>query len=208
MNLIKANYWHQFESGFLSRTALSELVEAASAAQDDEFRCLDEWSHLQHHCRIPAALLSMHRLPFVGVIAKRLVLGHMEFAMDVAAGFVQAHLKVEKHFKMLVSHRAAAECVLRESRDQLRRARHMLEALWTSFPEIARSIVTRQAIHALLKNSQHLAHELLTHGEIEKKEYDVIQDSITQSIKRLVTRPPRTRIQDHREMLHEVRRVR
>lgn len=205
LNLVKANYWHQLESGFLSRTALTELIEAASSAQDDDSKCLDEWSRVAHHCKLPSWVQALNRVPLFGLLARRLINDHLAFALDVLTGFIQAHTKVEDHFRVLVQHKGAVAAILGESQRQLRRARGMLQSLSTAFPEISRSIVTKQAVRALLKNTDDLSHELLTHGEIEKKEYDRIQHGVYRAYKRLVTRPPVAAIPDPQQQLRDVR---
>jgi NhaP-type Na+/H+ or K+/H+ antiporter len=103
-NLVKSNYWHQFETGFTSSNAHKALEDAANRAEDaamlhDVMRQqLDEWVWADDFTAAPWMWTLLGNVPIVNYLANFYIEKNLELAYDIANSFVLAHKQSTMQF--------------------------------------------------------------------------------------------------------------
>ena len=199
-DLLKSQYWEMYENGSLHRTSFSQLHEAAASAQDRTHLPIHDWSYLTRFFEPSKFRELLSR--FLGCGAEKVLFSSLSFEFDLAAGFVSAHRAVEILFKEIVENRPVRDIVLSENKNVVREAQKKVDDMQESFGEITRAIKTKHIVHCLLQESEHSSKELLRHGEIDSKEFDLIKHKVELTWKGLQL--PTHCVADERTMLREV----
>lgn len=200
LNLLKAHYWEMFEAGMVSRAAVTQLLEAASTAQDNRRKVLHDWHYLERFFQ--GGILRDMLSSFERCGSQKFLFHMLSFEFDVAATFIEAHKGVERLFTDVVENREVAALIMAESRHQVKLAQRVVQNIQDSFTEITRAIKTKHVMYALVKDTENTAKRLLQHGEIEQKEYEMIEEAVMCAWH--AANLPTTIVADEATMLREV----
>lgn len=83
LNLLKSNYWKQYETGLLSHAGLIELLEVCSTQQDNITHPLEQWKMLQPACHLPWHVKILNEIPFMRPLYLRLLNDRIAHAWDM-----------------------------------------------------------------------------------------------------------------------------
>jgi NhaP-type Na+/H+ or K+/H+ antiporter len=103
-NLVKANYWHQFETGFTSNNAHKALSDACNRAEDNALlhdvmrQQLDEWIWVEGFTDAPWLWTWLGSVPLLSYMADYYLEKQLEMAYDIANSFVLAHKTTTMQF--------------------------------------------------------------------------------------------------------------
>jgi CRP-like cAMP-binding protein len=96
-NLVKANYWRQFETGFTSNNAHKALVDGANRAEDASvlhdvmLQGVDEWMYVEGFTEPPWFWSTLACVPVVSRVADYYLEQQLSLAYDIANSFIFAH---------------------------------------------------------------------------------------------------------------------
>ena len=175
LNLVKAQYWEQFETGMVGPSAVRLLVESASWAQDFPYNALQEWQFLKKYTGRRWYYNFILRL-CGRCRGDRLLYKPLGFEYDLATTFIDAHNRAKSLLQSLAPPKAF-QCVAQEIDNMVAAARLRVDEISTTFPEVTRSIKTFHVVHALAKEARNVAKHLLHDGEIEEKEFEIIDEA-------------------------------
>lgn len=178
LNLVKSSYYRDFRNGAVtSKLYIGLLISATSTAQEEACSELCDWDQLERYCVIPGwyQKITWRYLRHI------LVIYRLSVSYQIASAFVTAHESVVPLFRQLVPDKRIADTIISESEKQIESAAKILCDFESNFPDITRTIKTRQVTEQLLKQLMSYAEDLLENGEIEEKELG----SIVQGIHRI-----------------------
>ena len=190
LNLVKSKIWEEFGTGYLTKTGVSMLMNAASFSQDTPDEPLAEWQFLSEDLQLNQCTQALLRRKGCTGLGMRLLFTPLMNQFDVATSFIRVHKQVQEPFQdLIVGHThspsarrialAVAQVIFAESEAMVQDARQVVSSIETYIPKTVRAIKTEQVIHALLKDAKRTAHELLHHGELEEKEYTIIDEALS-----------------------------
>lgn len=170
LNLVKSSYYRDFQNGAVtSKSYIVLLLDSATAAQEVAQDELSDWQELSRHCQLPAWYQSSF-VKWSKILQHFLVTHHLAVSYQIATAFIHAHESVFPTFKSFVSNEVIIRRIERESQAQVNLAITLVSELEQNFPEITRTIKTRQVTECVLNGLLSYSEELLDNGEIEEKE--------------------------------------
>lgn len=161
----------------------------------------------------------LYHVPLIGTLLRQATFQYVSNAFDISTSFIYAHRRVEhdfcelirgldQHYKddalRTISQQVGTE-VLSESRHAQNKAQVILDDIHQAFPEIARAVVTRQASYSIIEDIRQFSQSLLSHGEIEEKEYIHVENALVKSRKRLLFHPPKIKLRSEIQVLQDSR---
>lgn len=91
---VQAAYWDLLDQDRLSQVETRILIESVDCGLDDE-NALRDWDELRPYVRVPPWLRFLQSIrrnnPYVNALVNRLVVGSLERACALAAGYLRAH---------------------------------------------------------------------------------------------------------------------
>jgi NhaP-type Na+/H+ or K+/H+ antiporter len=103
-NLVKSNYWRQFETGFTSNNAHKALLDGANSAEDQGMlhdvmmQQLDEWMFVESYTQQSTSLSCMSTLPGLSYLSDFYLEKQYQLAYDIANSFILAHKESTSQF--------------------------------------------------------------------------------------------------------------
>ena len=190
LNLVKSKIWEEFNQGYLTKVGVSMLMNAASFSQDVPTEPLSEWNFLSEDLQLNHCTQALLRRRQCMTLGMRLLFRPLVNQFDVATSFIRIHNMVQDPFQDLIvghTHSVSAKdiamkvarVIIDECNAMVEEARELVKQIESYIPKTVRAIKTEQVIHALLKDSKNTAKDLLHHGELEEKEYTIIDEALT-----------------------------
>ncbi len=210
----KYSYWKQFEEGLLGRDAVQELSDAVAVLMDDEGKVpLSARKDMEYLWRTSKTLNLMQKIPLIKGYAKHLFYNRLATSYDCARGFVVAQedmLKLLKSLalnvddettKLSVEDLELLENEIYENRIQgLTFIRNLKEA----FPEVYRSIETKQAIRTILNHQRSMVEKLVTQKRMEYDEAKKINEEIEERMHLIMDKPLQSETAVSKEFFNDV----
>eukprot|EP00736_Rhodelphis_marinus_P013566 Rmarinus@m.15345 len=220
LTAIKTSFWHQFEAGLVSSAAVRVLMECVDEASDNEMLCTfsagemkgegwegwDEWQLVEKRVRIDPGnyLVRMSGMPKVGRFFHGLLFRYLTYAYDVASAYIRAHRHVGREVHLMSSEEAIVRNMVQEASSNVQAARQFLKDIDLGFPEISRSIKTKNAAYFLLKAERANVELLANHGQLEMKEGNELLATIDHQLRSLAYHPPLAKAPSPEKLLGEV----
>jgi NhaP-type Na+/H+ or K+/H+ antiporter/CRP-like cAMP-binding protein len=210
----KYSYWKQFEEGLLGRDAVQELSDTVSVLMDDEGKVsLSARKDMEYLWRTSKTLNLLQNIPLVKNYTKHLFFNRLANSYDCARGFVVAQddmLKLLKSLalnvdddstKLSVEDLELLENEIYENRIQgLTFIRNLKEA----FPEVYRSIETKQAIRTILNHQRSMVEKLVTQKRMEYDEAKKINEEIEERMHSIMDKPLKSETSVSKELFSDI----
>ena len=178
LNLVKSSYHQDFRNGAVtSKSYITLLLDSATAAQEVAEGPLSDWDSLSYHCSVP----KWYNAIKFRQIRHFFVVRRISLAYQVASAFILAHESVVPIFKTFVTNPEIVDKIVDESAAEVIKAQKTLNETETQFPDLTRTIKTRQVSEQVMNHLVGFAEELLEHGEIEEKELKSIEEGVHKS---------------------------
>lgn len=206
----KSSYWRQFKEGTVGADAVRTLTDTVNEILDIKGEAsLSERKDLEELWK-PAKWLSVTQSwPIIGRITENSFFNRLAVSYDCASGFVAAQ---EDCLKLLESmYRAEAseerknlEIIEQEINENIISGQTYMRNLRNTYPEIYRSISTRQAIRSVLNYELHTVERLKSKGRLNNSEVSRITSDIEIRMKKLMEKPPSIELPDTKELINSI----
>jgi len=206
----KSSYWRQFKAGTLGSDAVHTLTDTVNEILDIKGETSLSARMALEELWKPAKWLSVTQSwPIIGRITENTFFDRLAVSYDCAAGFVAAQ---EDCLKLLESiYRAEAEeerknleIIETEINENIISGQTFMRNLRNTYPEIYRSISTRQAIRSVLNYELHTVERLKGKGRLNNSEVSRMISDIETRMKKLMEKPPSIQLPDTTELIHSI----
>lgn len=182
LTLLKSTYWERFEHGQVGDEAVRQLLAAASSAQDRVSEPLNEWPALKDLLHETThAFGCIDRNAVARRCGSSFLLGPLSFEFDVAATFIEAHKEALAMFDDVMGMPAVTAQIRLETRGSLKHAQTAIDRIDMAFKEVSRAVKTEHVIMTLLQTVRNSARGLLNHGEIEEREFEILNQAVMET---------------------------
>eukprot|EP00899_Mesostigma_viride_P014166 jgi/Mesvir1/22750/Mv14150-RA.1 len=191
---LKSAYWEMLEEGYLPQPVAIVLTRSVDHALDCQDRLAD-WDAVHYLTGVPywlhflqkhASRLSLHRL------VQSILFRRLELSCSMAAAFVEGHFVARRELEEFTKGQPAEQArnILQESSAECLLADAFLADIRGTFPQVLRSIKTKQVTHAILFQSKKYVEKLRTAGLLEDREISGLTTMLDADTKRLFRSPP------------------
>ena len=206
----KSAYWKQFKDGMLSASAVRTLTDTVNDILDDKgAQSLSHRKDLEILWQPPKWLSTLQSLPIIGQATENAFFERLTVSSDCAVGFIAAQ---EECLKLLESMYRAEdksewpnlERIEQEINENIISGQTFVRNLRNTYPEIYRSIATRQAIRSVLNYEMHTVARLRSKGRLDVGEAAKLTHEIEGRMKQLMEKPPSIERPESGELLEAV----
>ncbi|GAQ86569.1 Na+/H+ antiporter [Klebsormidium nitens] len=189
---VQAAYWDQLDEGRLSQVETRILIESIECGLDSDTELCD-WAELRPYVQVPPWLRFLqsiqHNNSYVNALVKRLVVGSLEQACALAAGYLRAHHRAREQLKHFLHDDELAAEVIKESAWFSKEPHMFLEEVAHTFPQVLTTVKTRQVAFHVLGDLMSYIEDLDTAGLVDSKEIERLQNVIRLDLKKLKRAP-------------------
>ncbi len=174
----KCSYWNQYKEGLLGSLAFTELSGRVSDVIDKNgVDLLNDRPYLDIMLRTPKILHVLQNVPVLKILSKKILLNQLASSYDIARGFVVSQ---EDALKLAAS--MDFKCHSNEDCHQIKdlisneinknriKGLHYIKDVHQVYPEITKSIETRQAARSVLNFEKSNIISLKEEGRLENDE--------------------------------------
>lgn len=206
----KSSYWRQFKEGMLGADAVRTLTDTVNEILDIKGEIsLSERKDLEELWKPPKWLSTMQSYPIIGKITSNSFFNRLAVSYDCAVGFVKAQ---EDCLKLLESmyrgegeeERPNLEKIEQEINENIISGQTFIRNLRNTYPEIYRSIATRQAIRSVLNYELHTVERLKGKGRLNNSEVGRLTSDIEARMKKLMEKPPSIELPETKELVKSI----
>lgn len=206
----KSSYWRQFKEGMLGAEAVRTLTDTVNEILDIKGEIsLSERRDLEELWKPPKWLSTLQSYPIIGKITSNSFFNRLAVSYDCAVGFVKAQ---EDCLKLLESmyraeeqdERANLEQIEQEINENIISGQTFIRNLRNTYPEIYRSIATRQAIRSVLNYELHTVERLKSKGRLNNAEVGRLTSDIETRMKMLMEKPPSVELPETKELIKTI----
>lgn len=212
----KSSYWNQYKDGLLAPMAYTKLTDNINEVLDKEGAIpLDNREYLDELWHVPRFLTNLQSAPLVGKWAKSVLLDRLATQYDMARGFVVAQEEVAKlaarmdyDFNQDDVKDEEEERIEQMIRDEISSNRlhglNYIKEVHLAYPEITKSIETRQAARSILNYEKAQISKLKKEGRLEDDEAEKMILGVEERMKKLMETPIITSMLEPLEVLQQV----
>jgi NhaP-type Na+/H+ or K+/H+ antiporter len=206
----KSAYWKQFKDGMLSASAVRTLTDTVNDILDDKgAQSLSHRKDLELLWQPPKWLSTLQSLPIIGKVTENAFFERLAVSSDCAVGFIAAQEECLKLLESMYraedkSERPNLELIEQEVNENIISGQTFVRNLRNTYPEIYRSIATRQAIRSVLNYEMHTVSRLRGKGRLDGSEAAKLTHEIEARMKQLLEKPPSIELPETGELLEAV----
>jgi len=206
----KSSYWKQFKDGMLGPDAVRTLTDTVNEILDIKGeQSLSMRKDLEILWQPPKWLTKAHGIPVLGQLTENSFFDRLAVSYDCAVGFVKAQ---EECLKLIESmyraegedERANLEQIEQEVSENIISGQTFMRNLRQTYPEIYRSIATRQAIRSVLNYELHTVERLKGKGRLDGSEVSRLVHDIEARMKELMEKPPSVELPETKDLFDAV----
>lgn len=206
----KSSYWKQFKEGMLGPNSVRTLTETVNDILDDKgAESLSNRTDLEDLWQPPKWLSKLQSWPIIGGITENQFFERLATSYDNAIGFVTAQEECLGLLESMYraedpSQRANLELIEQEVNANIISGQTFIRNLRNTYPEIYRTIATRQAIRSMLNYEMHTVERLRSKGRLDGSEASKMTHDIEIRMKRLMERPPSVGLPETKELTESI----
>ena len=206
----KSAYWKQFKDGMLSASAVRTLTDTVNDILDDKgAQSLSHRKDLELLWQPPKWLSTLQSVPVFGKITENAFFERLAVSSDCAVGFIAGQEECLKLLESMYraedkSERPNLELIEQEINENIISGQTFVRNLRNTYPEIYRSIATRQAIRSVLNYELHTVSRLRSKGRLDGGEAAKMTVEIEARMKQLLEKPPSIKLPETGELLQAV----
>ncbi len=212
----KRSYWNQFKEGLLGSMAYTKLADNINEIIDMGGTVpLTDREYLDDLLRSRKLLSRLEKFPLISGWAKNTLLERLASSYDIARGFVVAQEELAKLVSSMdfdfnqddqtdEEEIRMKQSVSDEIQQNRMRGLNYIKEIHIAFPEITKSIETRQAVRSVLNYEKNLVHKLNKDGRLEDDEADRMIVDVEMRMKQLMESPLITKMPEPIEVLKEM----
>jgi len=192
----KSSYWKQYKEGMLGPNAVRTLSDTVNDILDDKgAQSLSHRKDLELLWQPPKWLSTLQSWPVIGKITENAFFEKLAISYDSAVGFIAAQEECLKLIESMYraedeSERPNLERIEQEVNENIISGQTFVRNLRNTYPEIYRSIATRQAIRSVLNYELHTVDRLRSKGRLDGGEASKLTHDIEARMKKLLEKPP------------------
>lgn len=206
----KSSYWKQFKEGLLSPGAVRTLTDTVNDILDDKgAQSLSHRKDLELLWQPPKWLSKLQSWPIIGKATENAFFERLAISSDCAVGFIAAQEECLKLLESMYraedpSERKNLELIEQEINENIISGQTFVRNLRNTYPEIYRSIATRQAIRSVLNYELHTVSRLRGKGRLDGGEAAKLTHDIEARMKQLMEKPPSIELPETGDLLEAI----
>ncbi|XP_047969241.1 LOW QUALITY PROTEIN: sodium/hydrogen exchanger 8-like [Salvia hispanica] len=191
LNGVQAAYWIMLDEGRINQTTANLLMRSVDEALDlVSHESLCDWKGLKSYVNIPNHFKFFQS----SIISQKLVtyftVERLESACYICVGFLRAHRIARAKLHDFIGDSEIAAMVISESEQEGEEARHFLDDVRVTFPQVLRVVKTRQVTYSVLIHLIEYVNNLEKIGLLEKREMIHLHDAVQTDLKKFLRNPP------------------
>jgi NhaP-type Na+/H+ or K+/H+ antiporter len=212
----KRSYWNQYKEGLLGPMAFTKLADNINEIIDKNGEApLTDRDYLNSLWRTPKLLTSLQNFPVFSGWARNRLIERLGVSYDVARGFVVSQEEVSKLVANMdfdfnqddvkdEEEERMEQQLKTEVNDNRLRGLNYIKEIHQGFPEITKSIETRQAARTVLNHERSAISKMNKEGRIEDDEATRMILDVERRMKKLMDAPLVMKMQEPVEVLKQV----
>lgn len=186
--LLKSQFWTRFEEGFCSSTTINVLRECSDMCMEDVEAELWIWECISGHVMKSGYLgflVQYKDFPLIGYLSRWYLTSVFMETYEILTCLILSIREVLREGGNLPFNRDCRSQIIKELKKDCRNAENKLFFLTDTYPEIIKSIQTKQASIMILNEQKNLLDVRFHNGMINSGEHQTLRKAIEKTISRL-----------------------